>query len=865
MIHKYCFCFCQSLLLLMFFQIQPAFAQNQNKLSLDGKWKVVWNDGNKGPNDVWAFIHNNPLNDTARYVTVDVPMDLNLAMQKRGMFGDLNYGVNTLNARWVAQQYWQYYRFFNVPKEAMNKTIWLVFDQLDYNASIFLNGVLVGRHKNAYIPCRIDVTGKLKEGRNILTVGIESGLYDVADKEGDPYNNALSTILNKRHWLRKPQYQFSWDWSPVMINIGITGSVRLEWKETARLDNIVTWMKFNDDLTSADLTVRPFIQGLSDKTNLTIDVTLIETNQKVSMHDTISKNTRPFDLKLKVDKPKLWWPVGQGDPNLYTIKVEIKSNDKIIDSGTRRIGFRKIEVDRSVHPLEGNYFSVKINNRKVFMKGGDWVPADMIYSSVTKERLEKLVDLAIAANFNILRIWGGGHFAGNDLLDLCDEKGLVVWHDFLFACAEYPGDNLDFYNSIKEEVTWAVREFAYHPSLIIWSGNNELELGTFSWGYDTRGKIVPDYILYHHLIPVILKKENPNCFYWPSSPYAENYEQPSIPTSGDQHPWNVSLGNAGPDFYAYRTYVDRFPDEGGFLGASSPVTLRQFLPKDEQYVRSISWDHHDNEVNFWGDSNITYRSVQYWLGRSYSQMSFDDYAFASALLQSEALTEYITNYHHRKYSSSSAIFWMYNDAWPVTHGWTIIDYYTRKKLAYHPVRRAFASVSVVVAVDDDKINVYGVNDEINEWQGELQYGIFETKGTFALHETKKVTIPANSSTIIASFDKSLLEKAGYDSHGAFAVLKNNNVTIAQHRIFINKFKDITLVKPEINIQQKGDMAILTSPVFVWGVCLDIDGESNVKDNCFDLIPEIPYTVKLNKGEKISVKATGNDLMMRLSK
>jgi len=437
--------------LLLLLAIQHSYTQNS--ISLNGKWKVVWNDGNKGHNSEEWFVRFNPLLDSLKYVPVDVPMDLNQAMQKRGMFGDINVGINTLSASWVAQQYWQYYRFITIPEEAVNKTIWLVFDQLDYNATIILNGKVVGTHKNAYTPCRIDVTGRFKDDQNMLIVGIESGLFDVADKAGRDYNDPLNTILNKRHWLRKPQYQFSWDWNPKMINVGITGDVRLEWKETARLDQVVTYVKMNKDLSSAELTIRPFIEGLAERSNITVEATIIETNQKVMVQDTLSKTLRPFELIMKVDKPELWWPVGYGAPNLYTVKIDVTENGKLIDTGMRRIGFRKIEVDRSTHPVEGNYFTVKVNNHKIFMKGGNWVPADMIYSSVTREKLVKLVDLAVEANFNTLRIWGGGEFAGNDLLDLCDEKGLVVWHDFLFACAEYPGDNLGFYNSVKNEVT----------------------------------------------------------------------------------------------------------------------------------------------------------------------------------------------------------------------------------------------------------------------------------------------------------------------------------------------------------------------------------------------------------------------------
>jgi beta-mannosidase len=244
-------------------------------------------------------------------------------------------------------------------------------------------------------------------------------------------------------------------------------------------------------------------------------------------------------------------------------------------------------------------------------------------------------------------------------------------------------------------------------------------------------------------------------------------------------------------------------------------------------------------------------------------MSLDEYAFGSALLQAEALTEYISNYHRRMLSSSSAIFWMYNDSWPVTHGWTIVDYYNRKKLAYHPVRRAFAQLNVVVAVEGTKVNVYGINDTGEEWKGKLQYGIFETKGGFVINESKQVSLPANASTVVASFDKSIYEKAGYTNHGAFAVLRDNDFPVSQYKMLMVKFKDLKLEKPQISIQYKWDYAILTSTVFVWGVCIDIDGEAPVKDNCFDLLPGIPYYMKINKGEKVSVKQTGNDLMVKI--
>ena len=849
--------------LLVFLISLKTNGQALNQLSLSGKWKVTWNDGNHGPNNVDEFSRINPLNDTLRYMDVDVPMDLIVAMQKKGMIKDLNYGINYLSARWVSEQYWQYYKQFDAPKEALNKSVWLKFDRLDYSAVIYLNGQPIGSHANAFIPCMIDITGKLKEENNILTIGIESGLYDAADKNMSDYNNSLNVHLSKRHWLRKPQYQFSWDWNPQLINMGITGDVSIIWRNEARLDNIVPLIKMADDLSAADIVIRTFIEGAKVSNDLTIEATLVETNQQISSQITTSKGVKPYELKMRVNKPKLWWPIGQGDPNLYTLRVDIKSDGKVIDSSTRKIGFRKIEVDRSQHPVEGNYFTIKVNNRPVFMKGGNWVPADMIYSNVDSKRLEKLVDMAVDANFNILRIWGGGLYAGNDLLRLCDEKGLLVWHDFPFACSKYPGDDVAFYNNVKQEITWAVREFAYHPSLVVWCGNNELEWGTWGWGYANSGKVVPDYIIYHHLMPVIMKEEDPYRFYWPSSPYSENFEFPNSPITGDQHPWGVSLQKDSTNMWAYRDYVDRFPNEGGVLGASSPATLRQFLPPDQQFIRSFSWDLHDNLMNFITDKKgVTYKFVEDWLGKDYMKMSFDDYVFASALLQSEGLMEYINNYHRRMYSSSSAIFWMYNDSWPVTHGWTIVDYYLRKKLAYHPVRRSFSQICVVVAEEGDKINIYGINEKQQPWTGKLQYGLFETGGKFPVNEFKNVTLPPNSSTIIASFEKNAFEKAGIKNHGAFALLKDKETIISQHRLFLARFKDLVLLKPQVSIKQIGDKATITSPIYVWGLCLDIDGESDISDNCFDLLPGIPYVVNLRKGEKVEVKMTGNDLMNR---
>jgi beta-mannosidase len=631
------------------------------------------------------------------------------------------------------------------------------------------------------------------------------------------------------------------------MNVGILGDVKLEWHDGPRLDQVAVFATVSKDLQSAAVYVRAFSEHLgAESVEGILRARVVETNQKIEMPVCIEPGENRHEVQIGLANPKLWWPIGCGEPFLYNVEVELEIGRKK-QSAARRLGARRVEIDQSAHPEKGRYFILKINNRPVFCKGGNWVPADMLYSTVTEERYRELVDLAIGANFNMLRIWGGGCFADHALCDACDEKGILIWHDFLFACAKYPGDDPDFAAEVRCEVTFAVRDLAHHPSLVVWCGNNEIEWGDWGWGYDKKKRTHPHYALFHRDMPRIAIRENPATAYWISSPFSPDYADPNDPTVGDQHPWDVSIHELnGADFWKYRTYVDRFPNEGGVIGVSSPATLRQFLSGDQLELLSPAWDHHDNPFAATafepGQLGRAYATVERWTGRNPEEMNWETYAFASALLQAEGLTEYINNYRSRMYSSASAIFWMYNDSWPVTHGWTIVDYYRRKKLAYHPVRRAFQPITVVAAERGDEVFVYGINDTDGAFKGTLRYGLFCLAGDRPLDQQISVDLKANASTLLAKFDKSQWEKLGLSNAGAFAVLMEDGKSVAQHRLFLKRFKDLVFVEPKIEMTASGDSLTLRSGTFAWGVCLDVDGERPIGDNCFDLIPGIPYVL-----------------------
>ena len=526
----------------------------QNFLNLSGTWKLTWANGGHGPKSFKQLAAQEPFHDPLKYLDAEVPGEIHGVFKKYDVVDDPNIGVNLLYADWVGDQYYQYYRTFNLPEEAEGKEQWLVFDQLDLVAGIYLNGEKVGSHQNVFYPCRINVTGKTKVGENTLSILLESGLFSVADKEGAKYGFArgLQQMIDKRHYLRKPQYQFNWDWNPRYVNVGITGNVRLEWAQTMRLEQLTVSHTITDDLKKAGIQVRSFIEGIEEDRKIEISVRVEATGLKSNSIFTLKKGINSYPVNIEIDNPKLWWPIGQGEPYRYTVITDIYSDGKLFCTERRKVGIRRVEVDQSPHPGKGNYFTIKINNRPVFMKGGNWIPPDLTYNHITHDRLDSLLKLAEEANFNIIRIWGGGVYAGNDLLDMCDERGIMVWHDFLFACSVYPGDDPEFYDDVQKEVTWNLRETSYNPSLIVWCGNNENEM--IFWEYMKKNGALPDSVLYEGMFPELIQKEKINAFYWPSSPHSPNGLEPRNVYSGDQHPWGVSLRDDGVNIWAYRGY-----------------------------------------------------------------------------------------------------------------------------------------------------------------------------------------------------------------------------------------------------------------------------------------------------------------------
>lgn len=808
-------------------------------LDLNGVWQLRWTDFQRGGLTARLL---KPDADLARALTAVVPGEVHLDLMRAGLIEEPTAGLNALSARWVEETAWQYRRVFRAPRLAEGACAWLVFERLELAAKIFLNGREIGTHANAFHPCRIEVSGALLPGDNVLVVEIEAGLYAVAEKPVHGYGGYENT-LTKRYWLRTVQSQFGWDWALRLLNVGLTGGVRLEIAAGVRVETTVALATLAANLRDGEVETRVFVEGLADKPArgvLTVavegaaGVVVARTRERVE----IRKGPQHLTARTAVVAPELWWPVGHGGQALYTVRATLTAAGRRVACATRRVGFRHVRVNQDPHPAGGSFFVIEINGKPIFVKGGNFVPADPIPARLDRARYETLVARALEANFNLLRVWGGGLYESDDFYELCDARGLLVWQEFIFACARYPAPDESFTASVRAEAAHQIRRLAHHASLIVWCGNNEIETGYFEWGYDRRGVIMPDHALYHNVLPRMLQDEDPTRYYQPSSPFSPGTRDPTDPLSGDQHPWSVGFQDT--DFRKYRDMTCRFPNEGGILGPTALPTVRSCLAAGERRPGSFAWEQHDNSLAYWGDgARWPDRMLEQWLGLKTDDLTLEEYVYWGGVVQGAGLEEYSRVFRRRMFDSAAAIFWMYNDCWPMVRSWTIVDYALRRTPSFHPVRRAFLPLRVALACEDGRINVYGIN-EGPAWSGQLHFGLCRLAGGYPVDEWLPVALPGNAATRVASYDAAVWQRRGERTHVAFARLLDARGAECGRDVLIQPlFREMRWSQARVRVRLAGGRAFFTSTVFAWRVCLDLDGERDLPDNFFDVLPGIP--------------------------
>ncbi len=827
-----------------------------SSLSLDGMWDLRWHDGFRGGSPKMFERGGDP----KRAIPAQVPGEVHLDLLRAGLIADPYTGTGVLACRWVEECRWTYRRQFSTSESALEERAWLIFEGLDLDAVIILNGIEIGQHHNSFRPCRIEVTGKLKANDNLLVVHIDAGLFGVADKPAAGYVGTIDGLLHKRWWLRKPQSQAAWDWSPRLLNVGIHGPVRLEWTAAAmRLEMLVPLVTVSEDLASGTVLARAIIEGLRSEAVPATLLLTVDGAAPVQVEITVKPGLHTYELSATVPSPALWWPVGHGQQPRSMVTLTLSNagaaqTKTVVASRSTKVGFRHVRVDQTPHSDGGQFFVLTINHRRIFAKGGNMVPADLITAAIDGDRYATLIDRALEANFNLLRVWGGGLYEHDDFYEQCDARGILVWQEFIFACSRYPGTDPTFYHEIEREAVHQVRRLAAHPSLVVWCGNNEISWGDHEWGYD-QGATIPHHALFHHLLPKVMLKEDPTRFYQSSSPWSPIGEHPNADHIGDQHPWSIGFNNT--DFRGYRTMTCRFPNEGGVVGPNALPTVLSCLPEGQRHFGSFAWQVHDNSIISSEEPAFHDRMVIDFLGadKDPRQLTVEQWVYWAGLLQGEALGEYIHAFRRRMFSSASAIFWMFNDCWPTVRSWTIVDHALRRTPSFQPVRRAFAAVSVVVATVGDAVQVIGVNDTAAAVTAELRSGLFTIAGAYPLDQRATVTLAANAATVLAEFPRSAWTDE--KTQIAFAVLTDGGVLIARHRLILPRFCELTWNPAMVTVRHDSGRAVFSSATFAWGVCIDLDGERPLADNFFDVYPCQDYSLAWPDAEPPCIIAVGN--------
>lgn len=754
-----------------------------------------------------------------------VPCDMYSVLLKYGYIEDPYYGTNEESLIDLSRQDCTFYSEFSLNEnELLCDKIELSFYGLDTICDIFVNGVLLDSVKNMHRMYEYDIKGIAKE-KNEIRLEFKSPIqyFEKMEKIHHLYMNGDS-IEGASH-LRKALYLSGWDWAPKLPNMGIFRPVEVRSYNTDRLDDfsIVQHHENGSVRLEISASTRHNYKGL--KILCEID------NQK-----TILENGKG---EITIENPRLWWPNGYGSQELYDVTFYLYNNDIEIDRLTKSIGLRTLDLSQERDEL-GSEFCFKVNGIKIFAKGANYVPVDSLLSRVTRERVEGIIKDCLFANFNCIRVWGGAYYPCDYFYELCDKHGLIIWQDFMVACA-----NIWLTEEMEDEFTkeaiYNVKRIRHHASLGLLCGNNEMEEAICGWPCaDGNDPLVrKDYLrLYESVLPAICKEHAPWISYIPSSPTSGGgFDNPQDYTRGDVHFWHV--WNGGCELDEYRKHKFRFCSEYGFESLPSMKTVEAFCPEEERNVLSYTMESHQKHVN--GNVKLLhYLAERYKLPKNLKMT-----VYASQLNQAEAIKYGVEHFRRCRGYTMGSIYWQLNDPWPVA-SWSSIDYYGRYKALHYFAKKFYQDTALGLFNENNQITVNVANEALQDFKGYIKVGIMKNDFSPIYEDKAPVFVPALSSADIESYSNELF--SGKRDCYFYAELYNDkNELIAKSTELGVKPKHFIFLKPSIEIKayncDSGVCFELSSSVLAKNVEISFKNHDIVlSDNYFDLSNDSAYRV-----------------------
>lgn len=619
--------------------------------------------------------------------TMNLPGDVHHALLAADLIPDPYFGENEKQVMWVNETVWSVERQFTATDADIDGYLTLTLAEVDCIATIFLNGEEIARTDNSFVRNDIDVTGKVHAGENTLRIDFDIA-PDVAKARADAHPFPIPFTKNYQtnglkgihmNFIRKAACHAGWDWGICLMPIGVYGTMSLRKARLARQESVQVDQAHGQNSVELSIKTRLFAFAHGEvELEHTIDGQFI--TDKVVVH----KGDNVFTHNLTIQNPQIWWPAGQGEQPLYDLTTNLEG-----EVTTRKIGLRQldwvVEKDEIDHA-----FKCRINGRDITMMGANWIPADAIPSRVTPAVIRDLLESAKAANMNMLRIWGGGQYEPDWFYDLCDELGILIWHDFMFACMSYPSDRT-FLKSVETEITQQVHRLSHHASIALWCGDNEV-IGSLDWYPETKAdkeRYIANYDRLNSMLHRIVEDEDPARRFWPSSPslgYMDFSDGWHSDTRGDLHYWDV--WHSAKSFEAYRSVNPRFASEFGFQSFTSMNVVETFAEEKDRNPSSPVMENHQRNAG--GNARILETMTRYFrFPRDFEQM-----VFLSQIQQGLAIKTAIEYWRSTKPRCMGTLYWQINDIWPVA-SWSSLDYGGQWKLMHYMARRFYNLVNVV--------------------------------------------------------------------------------------------------------------------------------------------------------------------------
>ncbi|KAI9714592.1 MAG: hypothetical protein M1812_006397 [Candelaria pacifica] len=812
------------------------------------------------------------------------PTNVHLDLIANGLIPEPFFSSKEDEVQWVGEKSWEYQTSFVGPSKCYEKAV-LAFEGLDTYASVELNGRDILKTDNMFIPERVDVTKLLKDGEdNQLTITFQSAFLS-GKKVVERYPDHLWGCWNgdpSRLAVRKAQYHYGWDWGPTLLTCGPWRPIALE-TYSSRIADLSFRTDIDASLKSAEVIAKADIEDRCSSSRVKFGIYLH--GGEISS-EIVAVNDGHAVATFRTQNPELWYPFGYGKQPIYTLKATLLADNQELDSASKSFGLRSVKlIERELKDASGTSFFFQINNIPIFCGGSNWIPADSFIPRITPQKYRDWVKLALEGNQVMLRVWGGGIFEEEAFYDACDEMGVLVWQDFLFACGNYPTHD-EFLDSVYREAKSNVKLLRHHPSIIVWAGNNEDYQYAESTGLDydpTDGdpgnwlsSSFPARYIYEELLPTVIQELAPDTPYRYGSPWGgKTTTDQSI---GDLHQWNVWHGTQ-EKYQNFSSLSGRFVSEFGMEALPSLRTIHSFLPLDSSdlYSQSLTMDHHNKAAGH-------ERRLATYLTENirYPFTPLAQYIYSTQLMQAECLSTAYRLWKREwkgpgKEYCAGALLWQLDDCWPGT-SWSIVDYYLRPKSAYFAVKRELAHLTVgmkriveerardkytkAYVQEIHKIELWAVNLGLEKRIVNVILKAWDVvTGNQTLYKNihEDFILEPNRSTEIDVFELLIRLKGSNERKASdhneiktviAAYLIENGTQVARAVNWFEPLKYVPLQKPKaLKMEVASDMKsfLIETDIPVKGLVVECENdEVRFEDNCVDCVP----------GERVAIGVSG---------